>query len=104
MSMAEFEYESGAETAVTKGRPPKDINKDQVEYLRTLRFTWSEISSLLGTSLSTREWNIVTFSTISDIDLDILIRSIITQFPQSGEVMVCGHVRSRKVGMHTRIQ
>lgn len=49
--------------AVTKGRPQKDVDKDQVEYLRTLRFTLGEISSLLGTSLSTiqrraKEWNI----------------------------------------------
>ena len=35
------------------GRPQFDINKEELEYLTTLSFSWSEIAALIGVSRST---------------------------------------------------
>lgn len=84
------------------GRPTKVINKEQLQYLRSLNFTWEEIGSLVGTSSKTvqrraKEWNILTYSTISDEDLDTTVNDILLQFPSSGEVMIRGYLQARKV-------
>ncbi len=84
------------------GRPQKLVDKDQLELLRSLLFTWDEIAALLGVSSKTiqrraKEWNIKIYSSISDADLDRVIGTIISQFPQSGEVMLSGHLRALKV-------
>ena len=91
------------------GRPRKNIVREQVEHLRSLGFTWDEISSLLGASSKTimrraKMWNIITYSTISNEDLDGVIRNILTRFPSSGEVMVSGHLRARKVSFYVVMQ
>ena len=85
-----------------KGRPCKSVDRELLGHLRELRFTWEQISSLLGVSSKTlqrraRQWGITTFGSISDEDLDGTVQSILTQFPQSGEVLMCGHLRARKV-------
>ena len=59
------------------GRPQTLVDATQLEYLRSLSFTWSEVS-YLGVSVKTlqrraKEWNIVSYSTITNHDLDILI-------------------------------
>ena len=36
-----------------RGRPRFDITKDQIEYLASLSFTWSEIAALIGVSRTT---------------------------------------------------
>ena len=84
------------------GRPKTFVDREQLEYLRSLRFTWNEISSLLGVSSKTlqrkaKEWDITTYSNISDATLDEMVRQIQTRFPTSGEVMIRGHLNSQKV-------
>lgn len=61
-----------------------------------------EISSILGTSPKTiqrraKEWNLPTFSSISDSELDSIIRDLLSQSPTLGEIIICGHLKSRKV-------
>ena len=84
------------------GRPKTFVDREQLQYLRSLRFTWNEISSLLGVSSKTlqrkaKEWNITTYSNISDEMLDEMVQQIQSRFPTSGEVMMRGHLNSQKV-------
>ena len=86
-----------------KGRPVKNcVDRMQLEYLKSLRFTWSQIASLLGISSRTiqrraKQWDVKTFSSISDIQLDEVVSTVLQQFPKCGEVLMCGHLRSLKV-------
>ncbi len=85
-----------------KGRPRCQVEREQLQHLRSLRFTWTEIAAILETSSKTiqrraKEWNIETYSIISDHDLDEVILSILNQFPRYGEVMIRGHLHSQQV-------
>lgn len=81
----------------------KSVDREVLAYLRGLRFTWEEISSILGGVSSktlqrrAKTWNITSFTTIVDSDLDRIVYSILSRFPRSGEVMICGHLRAMKV-------
>ena len=102
--MAEALSFSDAEPPQVKGRPPRPVDREQVESLLKLRFTWKEISSLLDVSPRTlqrraREWQITKYSSISDDTLDEAVGSIIGQFPLSGEVMIKGFLQSQNVSM-----
>ena len=97
-------HNSPADIPVLKGCPKKSVDKEQLEYLRSLHFTWEEIGSLMGTSSKTiqrraKEYNIKTYSTLPDDSLDQLVRDIISQFPSTGEVMLRGHRQAMKVHM-----
>ena len=87
------------------GRPRTFVDRTQLEYLRALSFTWSEISTILDVSIKTlqrraKEWNILTYSAISDQELDAVVSEILLEFPKAGEVMLNGHLRSK--GIHTQ--
>ena len=89
------------------GRPSYEISIPQVEFLRNrMRFTWSQISRMLLVSRATlwrRVGNIQSFSSrcyytsLTDSDLDALIREIRRGFPNSGISMMLGHLRSRNI-------
>ena len=79
-----------------------NVDREALEHLRSLKFTWDQIGSLVGVSGRTvrrrvREWGIKTYSDISDTVLDHHVRSVVSEFPNSGEVMMTGHLRSQKV-------
>lgn len=87
------------------GRPRIPVDRDQLQYLRELNFTWSEVSSILGVSIKTlqrraKEWNILTYSIITAQELDDVLREILFEFPTAGEVMLNGHLRSK--GIHVQ--
>lgn len=89
------------------GRPPLPVDRDCLAYLRSLNFTWAEVSSVLGVSSRTlqrraKEWNISRFTVIADQALDHEIYQIKLNFPNSGEVMITGHLLSR--GIHVQRQ
>ena len=89
--------------SIAKGRPKSSVDKEQLKCLRSLRFTWEEAAALLGTSSKTfqrraKEWNITSYSEISDADLDRAVSNILEQFPSSGETMISGNLKSQKVG------
>ena len=89
------------------GRPPIPVDRASLAYLRSLNFTWAEVSSVLGVSSRTLqrragEWNINRFTVISNQALDNEIYQIKQNFPNSGEVMITGHLLSR--GIHIQRQ
>lgn len=90
---------ANASEELPKGHPRAAIDRERLQRLRSLKFTWGQIGSLVGASYKTvqrraKEWSIVTYSSIPDSDLDDRIAS---EFPNSGEVMVNGHLLSQKV-------
>ena len=73
-----------------------------MEHLRSLKLTWSQVPSILGVSVKTlqrraEEWNLNTYTDISDNNLDDMVRTILLQFPHAGKVMLNGHLISRDV-------
>ena len=98
---------TGTSSTSRRGRPPLPVDRDCLAYLRSLNFTWPEISSVLGVSSRTiqrraQEWSISRFTVISDQALDQEIYRIKSDFPNSGEVMIAGHLLSR--GIHVQRQ
>ena len=91
-----------AEAARTNGRPRQFVDRQQLEFLRSMHFTWEDIANLLGVSVKTlqrraKEWGIKTFSVISDCDLDHAVSEYLCESPFSGEAMINGHLRSGNV-------
>ena len=89
-----------------RGRPQLAISRDQLEYLRSLNFSWSEIARLLGVSRMTIHRRRQHFNldesdirqSISDQDLNTFLREFRTQMPNAGETVVMGQLRS--LGYH----
>lgn len=95
----------------SRGRPKKDVDRDQVHYFRTeLCLSWEQSAALLGVSVKTvrrraKEWNIPSYCGVTDAQLDEAILEILTNFPSSGETLIIGHLQAKKVqyiGKHTR--
>ncbi|XP_019860862.1 PREDICTED: uncharacterized protein LOC109589179 [Amphimedon queenslandica] len=94
--------DSTEESGPAKGRPKVHIDRERMEHLRSLKFTWEDIGNLLGVSSKTiqrrsKEWGMKSFTEISDADLDALISEVLQQFPHYGEAMIRGHLHSQKV-------
>ena len=86
-----------SETRVRLGRPAILLDKDSLAYLKSLRFTWTEISNIMGVSCKTlrrraADWGIAAYSVITDAELDEKVSSIKHRFPNCGEVMLNGHL------------
>ena len=86
------------------GRPFLHVNIDQVEMLRQVGYTWQEVANAVGVSRTTlwqrlREQNITLspYVDICDHDLDEVITRINHNFPNSGLVMIQGHLLSEGV-------
>ena len=57
---------------------------------------------MFGVSVKTlqrraKEWNIYTFNTITDAELDEIVQDCLHQFPQAGEAMLRGHLSSQSI-------
>ena len=83
------------------GRPRFQIERGQLEYLRSLSFSWSDIASLLGISKMTlyryrRLLDMVDEprQTLSDNELRDHITSLRSQMPAVGETLIVGYMRS----------
>ena len=92
-------------TPPSKGRPKLSVDRDQLEYLKSLHFTWEDISCMMGVSIKTlqrraKEWNIFTFTAITDVELDEVIQKCLHRFSQAGEAMLRGHLLS--LSMHVQ--
>lgn len=83
-----------------RGRPKFDIKADQLEYLRSLSFSWTEISAMLGISRMTLYRRRIEYGMLRDgrsIDYDellVLLREMRVDFPDMGEIMVRGRLRA----------
>ena len=70
--------------STTPGHPPVEVSMEEVEYLRSLRFSWTKIAEIIGISRRTLyrrldEWNLpqdIHYSEITDNDLDTLVREV----------------------------
>ena len=76
----------------TAGRPRFDISRQQLEYLSSMNFSWTQIADLLGVSRMTiyrrrHEFGLLSdpYTTIDDGQLRSTIRDLRTQFPEIGE-------------------
>ena len=89
--------------SMSRGRPRFDIDRNNVIYLRSLHFKWTQISQILGVSERTalhrraREWNLLTYSIITDIELDTIVMRHLEDFPCAGEAMLRGCFTSHNV-------
>ena len=91
------------------GRPKHAVDRDQLEFLKSLNFTWEDISSIMGVSVKTpqcraKEWNIANYAGISDGELDAVILGHLNEFPHAGEAMISGHLHVISVGTPSRIK
>lgn len=81
------------------------INREQVEYLRSLKFSWSEIGSLFGVSRMTlfrrrQEWDLLSgkgFTSCTNEELNSAVTSIKALMPDVGEQMVQSALVSRGI-------
>uniref|UniRef100_A0A3Q3A582 Integrase catalytic domain-containing protein n=1 Tax=Kryptolebias marmoratus TaxID=37003 RepID=A0A3Q3A582_KRYMA len=92
-----------------RGRPSLDISEDQLKFLLEYNFTVREIGELLGVSYGTvrrrmAESNLsvrMSYSNISDEDLQKLVQNFIMECPDSGIKTVLGYLNS--VGIRSSV-
>ena len=99
-SLEDVSYSTPTDHSGRRGRPRFQIYGDQLEYLRSLSFTWTEIASLLGVSRMTiyrrrEECNMLQEyrDVLSDAELDALIQDLRRDLPYSGQSMILGRLR-----------
>lgn len=85
-----------------RGRPKLNIDRDRLQYLCSLHFTWEEIAVLFEVSAKTiqrraKEFGINKYTQLSDSSLDCIISGILSTNPAAGEIMLTGHLSSMKV-------
>ena len=83
------------------GRPRFDISKEQLEYLYSLSFSWTDIAQMLGVSRMTIYRRRVEYSmmseplnSVSDSTLHDLVQELRREMPDIGQSMVCGRLRA----------
>lgn len=83
------------------GRPQILLSGEQIECLRNIGFTWNTISVMLCVSRTTlwrrcQELGLncsTTYSDITDRELDSIMRDLITSYPNSGLIILRGHLK-----------
>ena len=88
--------------SLSPGRPKFQISQNQLEYLASLSFTWSEVARILGVSRMTIYRRRVEFGmmdnetgrSLTDQELRSYIITLRRDLPQVGESMVFGRIRS----------
>ena len=84
------------------GRPKFIITKEQLQYLRSMSFSWIQISKLLNVSYMTiyrrrhefRMSDDISGVPITDNDLEIILHHLRHELPSFGQTMVWGRIRS----------
>ena len=84
------------------GRPRFDISQEQLQYLRSLSFTWTDIADMLMVSRMTVYRRRVQYgllsdpqSSISDQQLIERVRQLLVQHPHVGQSFISGQLRSQ---------
>ena len=85
-----------------RGRPALDISEDVLASLLEQQFTQVEIAQMLGCFAKTVHRRIIDFglshtthySTISDGDLDLLVRDFVPSFPTAGQKTLARHLHT----------
>ena len=82
------------------GRPSVVIDEEQIAGLRSLRMSWTKIAELLGISVETlrrkRQLFLAdyTYETMSDNELDDVVRDLLQKHPCAGERLLQRHLMS----------
>ena len=92
----------------SRGRRRFHVTKAQIESLREIGFSWTKVAQMIGVSWVTlyrrrQELGLsemYSYSTITDAELDAVVKSIVDQSPNSGQVMMRGAL----IGRGLRIQ
>lgn len=84
-----------------RGRPRFHITKEQLLYLSSMSFSWSDVSKMLGVSRMTIYRRRVEYDLVQDprsVPSDVQLRTILREIkhgqPELGEVLVMGRIRS----------
>lgn len=95
------QYRAPVLASSSRGRPPFVISKEQLVYLHSLSFSWSEIASLLGVSRMTlyrrrRDYGMLDelSRSMSGNELHQFVKDIRLELPDVGESIVVGRLRS----------
>lgn len=87
------------------GRPRIEVAIEDIEFLRNLRFSWTRIAKILEISRSTLYRRLedeglarqLTFTNITDNDLDREVERIKRMHPNDGERLMIGHLTQRNI-------
>ena len=87
------------------GRPRINVDIEDIEYLRRLRFSWTAVANILGISRSTLYRRLddegisrdIWYSDITDSDLDRIVQEIKSNHPNDGERLMIGHLSHRGI-------
>ena len=100
-------YRAPLEHSAGFGRPRIFITQEQLEYLRSLSFSWTSIGKMLGVSRMTlyrrrSEYGMLTESpgSISDSQLMTVVRHLRSELPDVGQAMLIGRLRA--MGFHVQ--
>ena len=90
-----------------RGRPRVPIDNQQLEFLVESQFRTKDIAQIFGCSTRTierrkRDLQLTNYSSITDAELDDLVREITHLYPRCGEKSVSGRLHSR--GIHVQRQ
>lgn len=84
-----------------RGRPAFHISKEQLEYLHSLSFSWTDIGKILGVSRMTIYRRRVDYEMlsepiqiVSDSTLYELVEELRIELPDIGHSLVCGRLRA----------
>lgn len=96
-----FAYQAPLLYSTGPGRPRFHITQEQIQYLRSLSFSWTDISRLLGVSRMTLHSRQAEFGILSEpshsasnVNLIEVIGELRRELPDIGQSMVAGTVRS----------
>ncbi len=85
-----------------RGRPRLAISRDQLEYMASLSFTWTDIAAVLGVSRMTVYRRRIEFQMLQDpmqMVTDQELMRVLTEMrvdhPDYGETMAMGHLRTQ---------
>ena len=99
-------YRASVTHTGNRGRPSFSIEQNQIEYLRYLNFSWTEISDLIGVSRMTiyrrrRDFGILLnpHREVSGEELTGIIQQLRHDNPYCGETMIMGHLRAMDVAV-----
>ena len=99
-------YTASLQRTGWRGEPRFLVPSDQLEYLRSLSFSWTDITSLLVVSRMTvyrrrAECGLLEEQrdTLTDTELDTLITDLRRDLPYSGQTVILGYLRS--LGQYT---
>ena len=93
-------YNPQLESRLGRGRPRFGISREQLLYLSSLSFNWTDISNMLGVSRMTIYRRRVEYGLMGDpttVPTDLQLRTILKEMklghPELGEVLVMGRLR-----------